>query len=219
MTDHLIGRRHTLKYLGVLTGTIAGQQFLTGWLPSFAANSAPGGETDGSPHAMRGMARSPLAQSEDAAPYSPRFFKPGEYKTVETLTELIIPSDDTPGAKEAQVARYIDFVVSAAAEFKPSLQREWTQGLELLDRLSQDKYQKAFPEIPATDQGTLLMAMSLPEREPGASHPGFAFYSLVKDMTVEGFYTSRVGLIDVLGYKGLAILSEFPGCTHPEHQI
>jgi hypothetical protein len=32
-------------------------------------------------------------------------------------------------------------------------------------------------------------------------------------MTVEGFYTSRVGLIDVLGYKGLAILSEFPGCA------
>jgi hypothetical protein len=35
---------------------------------------------------------------------------------------------------------------------------------------------------------------------------------------VEGFYTSRVGLVDVLGYKGLAFLSEFPGCTHPEHQ-
>ena len=46
--------------------------------------------------------------------------------------------------------------------------------------------------------------MSLPEGEPGPSHPGFGFYSLVKDTTVEGFYTSRVGLIDVLGYKGLA---------------
>jgi len=59
-----------------------------------------------------------------------------------------------------------------------------------------------------------------PERDRGAGpkHPGYAFYQLVKGMTVEGFYTSRIGLIDVLEYQGLTFLSEFPGCTHPEHQ-
>lgn len=220
MADGLIGRRQTLKYFGVLTGTIAGQQFLAGWLPSaFASNSAAANENAGSAHAMHHMERPPATQTDDATPYSPRFFKPDEYRTVEILTELIIPSDDTSGAKEAQVARYIDFVVSAAAEFKPSLQLDWTQGLQLLDHLSKDKYQSAFQELPAANQEALLMAMSLPEREPGANHPGYGFYSLVKDMTVEAFYTSRVGLIDVLGYKGLAVLSEFPGCTHPEHQM
>ena len=216
MANELIGRRQTLKYFGVLTGTIAGQEFLAGWLPSaFAANPQP---ATGSAHAMHHM-DSPPAQSDAGASYSPRFFKPDEYKTVEVLTELIIPSDDTAGAKEAQVARYIDFVVSAAAEFKPSLQLDWAQGLQLLDRLSREKYRDPFYEVSAANQGALLTAMSLPEREPRASHPGFGFYSLVKDMTVEGFYTSRVGLIDVLGYRGLAILSEFPGCTHPEHQM
>jgi gluconate 2-dehydrogenase gamma chain len=220
MANALIGRRQTLKYIGVLTGTVAGQQFLAGWLPSaFGANPPGAGEDDSSPHAMHHMAHPPVIQSDSAATYSPLFFKPDEYKTVEVLTELVIPSDETAGAKEAQVARYIDFVVSTAAEFKPSLQLEWTQGLQLLDRLSRDKYQGPFVKIPAADQEAQLMAMGLPEREPGASHPGFGFYSLVKDMTVEGFYTSRVGLIDVLGYKGLAILSEFPGCTHPEHQM
>jgi hypothetical protein len=215
MTNGLVSRRQTLKYFGVLTGTVAGQQFLAGWSPSaFAANPpiAPGPT-----HAAHHM--DSLPAESDAVSYSPRFFKPDEFKTVETLTELIIPTDDAPGAKEAQVARYIDFVVSAAAEFKPSLQIEWAQGLELLDRLSRDKHGGPFYEISAANQEALLTAMSLPEREPGASHPGFGFYSLVKDMTVEGFYTSRVGLIDVLGYKGLAILSEFPGCTHPEHQM
>jgi hypothetical protein len=29
-------------------------------------------------------------------------------------------------------------------------------------------------------------------------------------MTVRAFYTSRIGLIDVLEYQGLAYLSEFP---------
>jgi hypothetical protein len=41
---------------------------------------------------------------------------------------------------------------------------------------------------------------------------------LIKDMTVRAFYTSRVGLIDVLEYKGNAYLTQFPGCTHSEHQ-
>jgi len=216
MTERFHTRRQALKYLGMLTGTAVGRQFLAGWLPTGSVPEKSNAHPDGAHR--RGSDQQPEEKPDDVAPYSPRFFKPDEFKTVEALTERILPTDDTPGAKEARVARYIDFVVSAAAEFQPSLQLEWTQGLKLLDQLSRKKYQRAFHAIRAGDQEALLMEMSLPERSPGASHPGFTFYRLVKEMTVEGFYTSRVGLIDVLGYKGLAVLSDFPGCTHPEHQ-
>jgi hypothetical protein len=64
----------------------------------------------------------------------------------------------------------------------------------------------------------LLTEMSLPEHDSNARHEGFAFYQRVKEMTVEGFYTSKIGLVDVLGYRGRTFLTEFPGCTHPEHQ-
>jgi gluconate 2-dehydrogenase gamma chain len=198
LSEQVIGRRQTLKYLGVLAGTAAGRDFLAAWLPSASASS--------------------VRAAAPENPYSARFFKPEEFKTVEILTELIIPSDETAGAREAQVARFIDFVVFSAAELRPEMQREWIDGLEQLDRLSRDKYARAFAEAAPHDQEALLMEISLPERQPGAEHPAFAFYSLVKEMTVDGFYSSRVGLIDVLGYKGLAVLSEFPGCTHPEHQ-
>jgi hypothetical protein len=216
MTERFHARRQTLKYLGMLTGTVVGRQFLAGWLPAGSVPEKSNAHPDCAQR--RGSDQRPEDQPDNAAPYVPRFFKPDEFKTVEALTERILPTDDTPGAKEARVARYIDFVVSAASEFQPSLQRVWTQGLSLLDRLSREKYQRAFREIPTGDQEALLMAMSLPEHKPGASHPGFDLYRLVKEMTVEGFYTSRLGLIDVLGYKGLAVLSDFPGCTHPEHQ-
>ena len=205
-------RRRTLKYLGILAGSAAGRRFLAGWLPSGLTQKAPSAKPEGN---MPEMEHLPAPNAE---PYVPSFFKPDEFKTVESLAELIIPSDDTPGAKEAQVACYIDFIVSAAAEFEPSLQLEWTQGLKVVDSLSREKYQRTFHEISTDDQKALLMAMSLPEREAGTTHAGFEFYRLVKDMTVEGFYTSRIGLVDVLGYKGLAFLNEFPGCTHPEHQ-
>jgi len=214
MSKHIPGRRRTLKYLGILTSTLAGREFLAGWLPTTAnakglSSHDHGAHLPSDPQSDAGV---------DAAPYNPRFFEPDEFKTVEILTELIIPSDDTPGAREARVAQYIDFVVFSAAEFKPSLQREWKQGLDVLDHLSRNAHQRAFHELSPGDRHSLLEAMSLPERDSAASHPGFDFYRLVKDMTVDGFYSSRVGLIDVLGYKGLSVNSEFPGCTHPEHQ-
>ncbi len=44
--------------------------------------------------------------------YRPQFFTPAEYALVERLAEMIIPSDGTPGAKEAGVAEFIDFMVA-----------------------------------------------------------------------------------------------------------
>jgi hypothetical protein len=211
MAEELIARRTALKYLGLLTGSAAGREFLAAWLPSAKAAPSPVGAS-----VMPGMHHAP--PPEPAAAYVAQFFKPEEFRTVQLLTETIIPTDEKPGANEAQVANYIDFVVFAAAEHRPELQKEWTSGLADLDQLSQKTYRQPFREISAADRERLLTEMSLPEHDPKASHPGFSFYRLVKGMTVEGFYTSRVGLVDVLEYQGLAFLSEFPGCTHPEHQ-
>jgi hypothetical protein len=208
MTDEIIGRRKALKYFSLLAASAAGQEFLASWLP--AADGAH------SAHAHHSAAQT--SDSSSAASLTPRFFSPEQYRTVEILTGLIIPTDDQPGAKEAQVARYIDFVVFSAAEHLPQLQKEWSEGLAALEKLSQQKQGHAFRDLSASQQEALLTEMSLPEHDHQASHPGFAFYRLVKEMTVEGFYTSKIGLVDVLGYQGCTYLSEFPGCTHREHQ-
>lgn len=211
MAEQHIARRKALKYFGFLSGTAVGREFLANWLPSAAA------EVPQDKAAKHGHHPSPAAP-EPAKSYVPQFFKPAEFETVEILAETIIPADDKPGAKDARVADYIDFVVFSAAEHQPSLQREWGDGLALLDRTSRENYRHPFREIQADERENLLMELSLPERDPNARHPGFAFYSLVKEMTLEGFYTSRAGLLEALEYKGLDYLPEFPGCTHPEHQ-
>ncbi|HUX09814.1 MAG TPA: gluconate 2-dehydrogenase subunit 3 family protein [Terriglobia bacterium] len=217
MQEHLIGRRHALKYFGLLSASAAGREFLEGWLPRgsrLQAAPAP---------AMAGLVQvtdvepSP-SPADTESPYVPRFFKPDEFRTVETLTEMIIPTDDKPGAREAKVASYIDFVVFSAAEFEPSLQKQWIDGLALLNELSGRKYGNAFSDISPTQREELLTEMSVPEHDPNARHPGFPFYGLLKGMTLEAFFTSKAGLIDFLEYKGLTFLTNFPGCTHPEHQ-
>lgn len=213
MSGHEISRRGALKYLALLSASLAGREFLASWLPMQMVR----GDEHSSAVAIAGMHHQE-AEMEPAVAYTPQFFSPDEFRTVEILTALIIPTDDAPGAKEARVADYIDFVVFAAGELRPSLQREWTAGLEILERDSQGQFGKAFREGSEADQVKLLEAMSAPERDAKTHHDGFAFFSTLKDMTVEGFYTSKIGLIDVLDYQGMNYMADFPGCSHPEHQ-
>jgi hypothetical protein len=42
------------------------------------------------------------------------------------------------------------------------------------------------------------------------------FFALMKGLTADGFYTSRAGLIEDLGYKGNTALESFPECVN-EH--
>ena len=42
------------------------------------------------------------------------------------------------------------------------------------------------------------------------------FFSLMKSLTADGYYTSKIGLIDELGYKNDMALMSFPDCVH-EH--
>jgi len=194
-----------------LGASAAGREFLASWLPMQLVH--------GDEHrtvTISGMHHE-IQEPELVARYSPQFFNADEFRTVEILAAMIIPTDDAPGAREAQLANYIDFVVFSAAEFEPLLQKKWIDGLVFLERESQKQFGKSFREVGEAGRVKLLTDMSAPEQDPKAQHEGFAFFSVVKDMTVEGFYTSKIGLIDVLDYQGMNYMPDFPGCTHPEH--
>jgi gluconate 2-dehydrogenase gamma chain len=212
MDEGRVSRRTAVKYLGLLTASAAGREFLAAWLPMQLVQ----GDNYSAPVTISGMHHE-IQEPEPVATYSPQFFDPDEFRTVEILAAMIIPTDDAPGAEEAQVANYIDFVVFSAAEFEPLLQKKWIDGLSFLERESQKQFSKSFRDVDEADRVKLVKDMSAPERDSKAQHEGFAFYSVVKDMTVEGFYTSKIGLIDVLDYQGMNYMPDFPGCTHPEH--
>ena len=42
-------------------------------------------------------------------------------------------------------------------------------------------------------------------------------FRLIKNLTADGYYTSRVGLLEELGYTGNTALASFPSCTVREH--
>ena len=142
------------------------------------------------------------ADPHNWAAYKPQFFSEEDFRNLDAFTAVLIPTDDTPGAREAYVAPFIDFVVNAAAEYAPEMQERWRNAMA---SLRSPKFSSLSPE----QQLAVVERMS--------RGPGSATYKLIKEMTVHAFYTSRVGLIDALEYKGLAYLTEFPACNHPEH--
>ena len=180
-----------------------------------AAVSLPVLGESGPPTSMAACHITPRAQA--AAPSAirtPKFFNEGQVKTLEALSETIIPTDDhSPGAKAARVWEYIDEIIADSDQSSKSL---WTQGLSAVDTLAERAYQKKFAGCAPEQQIALLEKISQNEEHPATLEE--RFFVAAKRATIDGYYTSAIGIHQDLEYQGNTALAEFPGCTHPEHK-
>ena len=136
--------------------------------------------------------------------YKPRFFDAGDFAALQSFTEILIPTDETPGAREAHCAHYIDFVLASADEV-PAMQKEWRAAFATLKDLG-------FHAADASGGVALVEKMSSPKDK------AFPVFRLIKRQNAFAFYTSRAGLIENLDYRGDSYNEVFPACTHAEHQ-
>lgn len=149
------------------------------------------------------------------ATYQPQFFTAPEYAMVERLAEIIIPSDATPGAKEAGVAEFIDFMVAN----DPEHQYPFRLGLVWLNAHSERSLGHRFIELSPEQQHSLLEPLGFKEKTRAGEEDGRKFFSLMREFTVTGFYTSEIGFKE-LDNPALKFYSESPECPHkgdPEH--
>jgi Gluconate 2-dehydrogenase subunit 3 len=174
-----------------------GAQFFAAWLR--AADDHPQ-----HPAASSAPPESPLLRD-----YKPQFFGPEDFEALEAFTGILIPTDDTPGAREARCAHFIDFVLHAS-DSVPATQKQWRDALAALK-------QAGFHAADAKGRAALVAEIAKPERDPSASHPAYAAYRLIKQQNAFAFYTSRAGMIEALEYKGNSFNTSFPACNHPEH--
>ncbi len=186
-----ISRRDVLKSLAM--GAAAGSVLRT--IPAQAAEYA---------HHM--------VAAEKAATnvYAPKFFPTHEYKTLQMLCQTIIPADaNSGGAIEAGAPEFIDLLTSENTEY----QRQLGGGILWLDGTCSDRYGKVFLDCTAQQQKEILDKIAYRNNaitDPSISQ-GVEFFSLLRNMTADGFFTSEIG-IKYLGYIGNAFLKEFPGC-------
>ena len=144
---------------------------------------------------------------------APVFFPPDDFAAVSRIADLIIPPTDTPGAVQARVPSYIDLVVSRNAEH----QSIYRNGLAWLQQISHDHHGKPFTALTEQQQIELLTPVSDAVDAGHTAGAGEIFFQTIKNMTADGYYTSKIGLTTELGFKGGAVLPEFPSCEVPEH--
>lgn len=204
-------RRETLRILGTVSSTCA--------FP-FAADELYGQQEPAHQHSRP-------AQQPPEAPSKPRFFRKEEWATLCTLCDLIIPPSGTPGAVEAGVPQYIDLVVSGNKQH----QSRFRQGLAWVNAESAKKFQRSFPDLTEAQQVEMLTPLveaadriqsENNTRQKGKSKgtdalPEVHFLRVLKNMTADGYYTSKVGLVDELGYNGNTVLEAFPDLPIREH--
>ena len=154
-----------------------------------------------------------IAQEKAAVPakaYTPKFFSPHEYKTLQTLCETIIPSDaDSGGAIEAGAPEFIDLLTSE----NPDYQLKLGGGLFWLDSFCTDRYGTVFMQCTPEQKKEVLdlIAFRKNTKQDRALSQGVSFFAFLRRLTCDGFYTSKIGIAD-LGYIGNTPLREFPGC-------
>ena len=138
-----------------------------------------------------------------------------QFATLEAFVEAIIPADDrSPGAKEARVADYIDLLLGEA---DAAVALHWMGGLSALDEEAVRRFGHPFVRLDATQVDAILAAISANENLAIEKTPLEAFFVSTKNATVQGYYTSEIGIHKELQYQGNKFLPEFVGCTHPEH--
>jgi hypothetical protein len=159
------------------------------------------------------------AHSADSAiaaqDWKPQVLNAHQNDLVIALTELIIPETDTPGAKAARVNRFVDGVLNAASAANRD---KFLRGLDWIDERSKTLFGKDFLAAGPADQTALLTRLSTEGAPDAADRPGAEFFQAIKAMTINGYYTTEVGLRRELGDDGQLALAQFKGCDHPEHQ-
>src|SRR5216683_324553 len=165
---------------------------------------AAGAAVSGLSPTLMAIAREAHAQAGGG--YSLRTLNPQQNAMVVTMTDLIIPATDTPGAKGARVNEFIDVILTDWAHEEE--RKAFLDGLAGVDKQSTELFGKAFNDS-SVDQQTILLraiddkAMSAhgaARARHGNTIPADRdkqlqgnFWDVFKGITIHGYYTSEIG--------------------------
>ena len=150
--------------------------------------------------------RDALAASGGVAA-SPMTLTPAEFPLLEAIAERILPTTETPGAREAGAVHYIDIALSGA--YKGDVPR-YRSGLAALQEHCRTAFGGPFEGLGANAQDALLVELEA-GRVAGVED-GAAFFALIRRHVMEGFFCEPAygGNHDMVGWK----LVGFPGAQY-----
>lgn len=153
----------------------------------------------------------PLTAAAARTDRAPQSLDAREWKLVRSITGRILPTDDTPGAIEADCVNFID---KALANEDSSALPSYRAALREVDRQCLVREGMGFVELGEADQDHLLVSMEKGEivgwEAPEADQA--IFFQTIRMHTILGFVLdpSHGGNRDYVGWKTM----QFPGPVH-----
>ena len=127
-----------------------------------------------------------------------KFFSDHEMATLGLLADLIIPADSVSGsATDAKVPDFIEFIVKD----QPRLKTPMRGGLNWLDNECRRRFDNAFSSSTRAQQIGVVEDIAWPSKARPEMAQGVAFFSLMRNLTATGFFSSKIGIADI-GYLG-----------------
>lgn len=184
-------RRESLKSL--LVGSLAGGLILNGCTTEVEKEVPVIKDKD-----LEGYGRTEAEKARDERLMSEQFFNVHELETIAVLVDLILPATDTAGgATDAGVPAFVEFI----AKDMPAHKLPLRGGIMWLDSYSNKMHDLDFLACNESQQKSLLDTIAYPAKSTPEVEQGVRFFSLVRDLTLTGYYTTKMGIED-LGYIG-----------------
>jgi gluconate 2-dehydrogenase gamma chain len=139
-----------------------------------------------------------------------------QLEILEALVETMIPSDELgPGAREAQVARYVD---GALLVFERRAQ--FVVGLEAADAHARSTLGAGLADLDPEHQATILG--DIEKNQASGFGDGSAwFFGMLRALVLEGMFSDPVygGNADYIGWKLIGYPGHMPEITPDEQQV
>lgn len=129
---------------------------------------------------------------------APHYFTEHEMATITILADIIIPRDEVSGsATDAKVPDFIEYIVKEKTEHQTPMRG----GLRWMDMYCLNNHGKTFRACDDKQKMALVDAIAYPKKVKPELKQGAAFFSLMRNLTATGFYTTEIGYKDV-GFMG-----------------
>lgn len=179
-----------------------------------AAALLPAGAAEAAGKSMPGMTMRAAAPAAAPGTYQPKTFDAHQYKTIELLSDIIVPSDERSGsATQAGVPEFIDEFLGFSGGNQLDAIRG---GITWLDLESNRAFGHDFVDASESEKKQLLDRIAYPKTAAPEDAAGVVFFNAMRNAVLGAFYSSKMGVQD-LPYLGNQMLAEWDGC--PENVL
>jgi len=153
---------------------------------------------------------------------------------LDEVAETILPKTNTPGAKEAEVGKFMKIMVTDC--YKERDQKEFLEGIGKLDEACKKMHGHGFMQATPEQRKELLISLDKDAKEHMKKKNEFEklqddlekdalanrntefkkeempahYFTMMKQLTLTGFFTSKVGSTQVL--RHVAVPGKYEGC-------